>query len=71
MGEHSDSDADASDPPLAEHLRETPAPAKGTILRRLILLAVMLVSLYVVWPSLVKVFSSRQSSCPSTRSGSR
>jgi uncharacterized protein (TIRG00374 family) len=58
MGEHSDSGSDASDPPLAEHLGERPAPAKGTILRRLIFLAVMLVSLYVVWPSLVKVFSS-------------
>jgi uncharacterized protein (TIRG00374 family) len=58
MGEHSDGGSDASDPPLAEHLGERPAPAKGTILRRLIFLAVMLVSLYVVWPSLVKVFSS-------------
>jgi hypothetical protein len=58
MGEHSDSDADASDPPPSERLQKVPAPAKGTILRRLIFLAVMLVSLYVVWPSLVKVFSS-------------
>src|SRR4029450_5249638 len=58
MCEHSDSDADASDPPPSERLQKVPAPAKGTILRRLIFLAVMLVSLYVVWPSLVKVFSS-------------
>jgi hypothetical protein len=58
MGEHSDSDPDASDPPPSERLQKVPAPAKGTILRRLIFLAVMLVSLYVVWPSLVKVFSS-------------
>lgn len=58
MGEHSDGDAGASDPRPSEHLRETPAPVKGTILRRLIFLAVMLVSLYVVWPSLVRVFSS-------------
>ena len=58
MGEHSDTDPDASDPPPSERLQKVPAPAKGTILRRLIFLAVMLVSLYVVWPSLVKVFSS-------------
>jgi uncharacterized protein (TIRG00374 family) len=58
MGKHSDGDADASDPPPSERLQKAPAPAKGTILRRLIFLAVMLVSLYVVWPSLVKVFSS-------------
>lgn len=58
MGEHPDGDADAPDPPPSERLREAPAPAKRAILRRLIFLAVMLVSLYVVWPSLVKVFAS-------------
>jgi uncharacterized protein (TIRG00374 family) len=58
MGDHSDGDADASDLPQSERLPGVPAPAKRTILRRLVFLAVMLVSLYVVWPSLAKVFSS-------------
>lgn len=58
MDEHADGDADASVPLPSERLRDAPAPARGAILRRLIFLAVMLVSLYFVWPSLVRVFSS-------------
>jgi hypothetical protein len=48
-----------------------PAPAKRTILRRLVFLAVMLVSLYVVWPSLAKVFSSSPQLLTLNPAGSR